>query len=114
MNIRQKKKLQNRDDQFHYRYSHWGRDQVHHMRLRVYTCAYTEILRFKVKDIFTIDNKNIKRAGRYIIKPDLPIRKTSKSFYYRINELIQEQYRLENPSIRNNLNEKMVAIHVYE
>lgn len=97
MNKRIKKKLEKRDNHFHYLKIHQGFNWIHRTRFEVYACAIVETMIFKIKNEgkFTLRNTNIKRAGANILKPHDPISKTSKEFSNRIGEIHNEYYRLK-------------------
>lgn len=96
MNIRQKKKMQKRNMKFRYDVDNRGWDFVRNVRISIYTNLYIEILSLVAKDEqIKINPINISRAGRDVLKTRDPIRKTSKAFSDKMNELIKERDRLE-------------------
>lgn len=96
MNIRQKKKMQKRNMKFRYDVDNRGWDFVRNVRISIYTNLYIEILSLATKDEqIKINPINISRAGRDVLKTRDPIRKTSKAFSDKMNELIEERDRLE-------------------
>lgn len=96
MNKRQKKKMQKRYMKFRYDFNNWGWNFTRNVRISTYTHLYVEILSLVIKEgQIKINPMNIRRAGRYILKVQDPIRNTSKAFSDKIGELIKEQNRLE-------------------